>query len=76
VNSTRKYTTVSIPESLFKRIEKMIEGSGFKSVSEFVTFVLRQVVADMEAEKLREEGLTEEEEKKAIVYRLKRLEYL
>ena len=53
----------------------MIEGSGFKSVSEFVTFVLRQVVADMEAEKLREEGLTEEE-KKAIVYRLKRLEYL
>ena len=76
MNSTRKYTTVSIPESLFKRIEKMIEGSGFKSVSEFVTFVLRQVVADMEAEKLREEGLTEEEEKKAIVYRLKRLEYL
>lgn len=61
---------------MFKRIEKMIEGSGFKSVSEFVTFVLRQVVADMEAEKLREEGLTEEEEKKAIVYRLKRLEYL
>jgi metal-responsive CopG/Arc/MetJ family transcriptional regulator len=75
VNPTRKYTTVSIPESLFKRIEKIIEGSGFKSVSEFVTFVLRQVVADMEAEKLREEGLTEEE-KKAIVDRLKRLGYL
>ncbi len=53
----------------------MIEGSGFKSVSEFVTFVLRQVVADMEAEKLREEGLTEEE-KKAILDRLKRLGYL
>jgi metal-responsive CopG/Arc/MetJ family transcriptional regulator len=75
VNPARKYTTVSIPESLFKRIEKIIEGSGFKSVSEFVTFVLRQVVADMEAEKLREEGLTEEE-KKAIVDRLKRLGYL
>ncbi|MCI4407486.1 MAG: hypothetical protein JHC26_00200 [Thermofilum sp.] len=75
MNPTRKYTTVSIPESLFKRIEKIIEGSGFKSVSEFVTFVLRQVVADMEAEKLREEGLTEEE-KKAIVDRLKRLGYL
>ena len=75
MNPARKYTTVSIPEALFKRIEKMIEGSGFKSVSEFVTFVLRQVVADMEAEKLREEGLTEEE-KKAIVDRLKRLGYL
>ena len=75
MNPARKYTAVSIPESLFKRIEKIIEGSGFKSVSEFVTFVLRQVVADMEAEKLREEGLTEEE-KKAIVDRLKRLGYL
>ena len=71
----RRYTTVSIPESLFKRIEKLIEGSGFKSVSEFVTFILRQVVADMEAEKLREEGLTDEE-KKAIIERLKRLGYL
>jgi len=66
---------VSIPESLFKRIEKLIEGSGFKSVSEFVTFVLRQVVADMEAEKLKGEGLTDEE-KKAIIERLKRLGYL
>jgi Arc/MetJ-type ribon-helix-helix transcriptional regulator len=71
----RRYTTVSIPESLFRRIEKLIEGSGFKSVSEFVTFVLRQVVADMEAEKLRGEGLTEEE-RKAIIERLKRLGYL
>ena len=71
----RRYTTVSIPESLFKRIEKLIEGSGFKSVSEFVTFILRQVVAEMEAERLREEGLSDEE-KKAIIERLKRLGYL
>jgi Arc/MetJ-type ribon-helix-helix transcriptional regulator len=75
VDPKRRYTTVSIPESLFKRIEKLIEGSGFKSVSEFVTFVLRQVVADMEAEKLKGEGLTDEE-KKAIIERLKRLGYL
>jgi Arc/MetJ-type ribon-helix-helix transcriptional regulator len=75
VDPKRRYTTVSIPESLFKRIEKLIEGSGFKSVSEFVTFVLRQVVADMEAEKLKGEGLTDEE-RKAIIERLKRLGYL
>ena len=71
----RRYTTVSIPESLFKRIEKLIEGSGFKSVSEFVTFILRQVVAEMEAEKLKGEGLTDDE-RKAIIERLKRLGYL
>jgi Arc/MetJ-type ribon-helix-helix transcriptional regulator len=75
VGPGRRYTTVSIPESLFRRIEKLIEGSGFRSVSEFVTFVLRQVVADMEAEKLKGEGLTEEE-RKAIIERLKRLGYL
>lgn len=66
---------MSIPESLFKRIEKLIEGSGFKSVSEFVTFILRQVVAEMEAEKLSRDGLTEEE-KRAIIERLRRLGYL
>jgi len=75
VGPGRRYTTVSIPESLFRRIEKLIKGSGFRSVSEFVTFVLRQVVADMEAEKLKGEGLTEEE-RKAIIERLKRLGYL
>ncbi|MEZ0345651.1 MAG: hypothetical protein ABWK01_03795 [Infirmifilum sp.] len=71
----RKYTTVSIPETLFRRIERLIGGTGFKSVSEFVTFVLRQVVADIEAERLKSEGLTEEE-RKAILERLKRLGYL
>jgi Arc/MetJ-type ribon-helix-helix transcriptional regulator len=75
VDPKRRYTTVSIPESLFKRIEKLIEGSGFKSVSEFVTFILRQVVAEMEAEKLSRDGLTEEE-KRAIIERLRRLGYL
>jgi len=75
VDPKRRYTTVSIPESLFKRIEKLIEGSGFKSVSEFVTFILRQVVAEMEAEKLKGEGLTDDE-RKAIIERLKRLGYL
>jgi len=75
VDPKRRYTTVSIPESLFKRIEKLIEGSGFKSVSEFVTFILRQVVAEMEAEKLKGEGLTDDE-RKAIIERLKKLGYL
>jgi Arc/MetJ-type ribon-helix-helix transcriptional regulator len=75
VGAGRRYTTVSIPETLFRRIEKLIEGTGFKSVSEFITFVLRQVVADMEAEKLAKADLTEED-RRAIVERLMRLGYL
>jgi Arc/MetJ-type ribon-helix-helix transcriptional regulator len=41
-----KYTTVSIPQTLHERIQKMIsEKTGFKSVSDYVTYVLREVVA-------------------------------
>jgi Arc/MetJ-type ribon-helix-helix transcriptional regulator len=50
-----KYTTVSIPLNLHKRIEKLLEGkSGFKSVSDYVTYVLREVVTMHETKKLPE----------------------
>lgn len=70
-----RYTTVSIPVTLYERIKRLIEDTGFTSVSQFVTYVLREVVAEMEEEKLRSEAVTEEE-KKAIIERLKRLGYL
>jgi Arc/MetJ-type ribon-helix-helix transcriptional regulator len=70
-----KYTTVSIPTSLYERIRRLIEGTGFTSVSQFVTYVLREVVADIEEEKLRSAEVSEEE-KKAIVERLKKLGYI
>ena len=70
-----KYTTVSIPVTLYERIKRLIEGTGFTSVSQFVTYVLREVVAEMEEEKLKSEAVSEEE-KKAIIERLKKLGYL
>lgn len=47
-----KYSTVSIPYSLRKRIEAAIENSGFKSVSDYVTYVLREVISMHEQEKI------------------------
>ncbi len=41
----RKRTTVSIPTALYRQLEEMIRGTGFASVSEYVTYVLREVVA-------------------------------
>ncbi|OYT44704.1 MAG: hypothetical protein B6U85_09670 [Desulfurococcales archaeon ex4484_42] len=70
-----KYTTVSIPITLYNRIRRMIEGTGFTSVSQFVTYVLREVIARMEEEKLKSLGISEEE-KREIIERLKRLGYL
>ena len=45
-NPVTKYTSVSIPLTLHKRLEKLIaKKTGFKSVSDYVTYVLREVVA-------------------------------
>ncbi|HHC19144.1 MAG TPA: CopG family transcriptional regulator, partial [Euryarchaeota archaeon] len=59
----KKYTTVSIPVQLYEKIKKLIEGTGFKSVSDYVTFVLREVIASIEEEE-KEEVFTKEEEEK------------
>ncbi|MHA1606768.1 MAG: ribbon-helix-helix domain-containing protein [Candidatus Freyarchaeota archaeon] len=73
VDEKRKYTTVSIPVTLFKRIQKLIEGTGFSSVSEYVTYVLREIVAMHEAEK--EEPFSEDDVEQ-IKKKLKALGYL
>ena len=72
--SKGKYTTVSIPVTLYNRIRKLIEGTGFTSVSQYVTYVLREVVAEHE-KALQEEPFTEEDKEK-IIEKLKRLGYL
>ncbi len=69
-----KYTTVSIPVTLYNRIKKLIEGTGFTSVSQYVTYVLREIVAAHE-EARYEEPFTQED-KERILERLRRLGYL
>lgn len=70
-----KYTTVSIPVSLSKRIEKLIEKkTGFKSISDYVTYVLREVVAMHETKEIPEPFTSTDVEN--IKERLKALGYL
>ena len=70
-----RYTTVSIPVTLYNRIKELIKDTGFTSVSQFVTYILREVIASMEKEKLESSGISEEEKEK-IIERLKRLGYI
>ncbi len=70
-----KYTTVSIPVTLYNRIKKIIEGTGFANVSQFVTYILREVVVEYEKAKETEEAFSEEEKEK-IIDKLRRLGYL
>jgi len=69
-----KYTTVSIPRSLYNRIKKLVEETGFKSVSDYVTYVLREVVAMHESERY-EEPFTEKDLEE-IKKRLRALGYI
>ncbi|MGD8506288.1 MAG: CopG family transcriptional regulator [Candidatus Bathyarchaeota archaeon] len=68
----KKFTTISIPTPLFDKIKERIEGTGFTSVSSYVTYVLREIVAEKEEE---EEPFTKEDEER-IKARLRALGYI
>jgi len=70
----RKFTTVSLPVTLYNKIKKLIEGSGFTSVSDYVTYVLREIVAMHEYEKKSEPFTPEDVER--IKEKLRSLGYL
>ena len=69
----KKYTTVSIPTQLAEKIKKRIEGTGFHSLSSYVTYVLREVISGIEDES--EEAFSKEDEEK-VKNRLRALGYL
>ena len=63
--------TIKIPRPLYNRLKTIIEGSGFRSVNEFVVYVLRDLVSMKGDDK---EELTKEEIE-AIRKRLRNLGY-
>lgn len=43
----RKYTTITIPTALFENIKKEIAETGFSSVSDYATYVLRETTSEL-----------------------------
>ncbi len=43
--------TLKIPRPLYERVQQLIEGTGFRSVTEFATYVLRDLAAQPAPEK-------------------------
>jgi len=68
-----KYTTISIPTPLAEKIKKRIKGTGFTSLSSYVTYVLREIISG--EKEGSEEAFTKEDEKK-VRERLRALGYL
>jgi Arc/MetJ-type ribon-helix-helix transcriptional regulator len=73
-NDTKKYTTISIPTPLANKIKKRIEGTGFNSLSSYVTYVLREVISNVEEDE-HEEAFSKDDEEK-VKERLRALGYL
>lgn len=65
--------TIKIPKELYENLQKMIEGTGFSSTTEFIVFVMRTLAS---TGRLKEEDKLSEQEVQMIKERLKRLGYL
>ena len=66
---SKERTIVSIPTGLTEKIKKQTKGTDFSSISEYITFVLRLVLAE------QEKPFSTKDEKK-VRERLRRLGYL
>jgi len=64
--------TIKIPRPLYQKLQAIIEGSGYNSVTDFIVYILRDLVA---SSKTPESGF-DEKEIQAIKKRLKNLGYL
>ena len=69
----KEKVTIKIPRPLYDNLSQIIEGSGFNSVTEFVVYVLRDLVSSRSVE---EEPSLSKREIDMIRKRLKALNYL
>lgn len=47
----RKYTTITIPTPIFEKIKAKIKNTSFSSVSDYVTYVLRETGSEVAIKK-------------------------
>jgi metal-responsive CopG/Arc/MetJ family transcriptional regulator len=71
--SAQERVTIKIPKPLYNRISKIIEDTGFNSVTDFIVYVLRDVIAMRSDDSSKYLNRTEVE---SIRQRLKSLGYL
>jgi metal-responsive CopG/Arc/MetJ family transcriptional regulator len=44
-----KYVNISIPKLLYDRLDKALEGSGYRSPTEYIIFLVRKYLPELEA---------------------------
>jgi Arc/MetJ-type ribon-helix-helix transcriptional regulator len=66
--------TVKIPRPLYRKIQQVVDGSGFNSPTDFIVYVLRDLMGDAEEHKAPPEYTPEELDE--VKRKLKNLGYL
>lgn len=69
---SKEYGEIKVPKEIIKKIEEHIKNSEFKSVEDYVTYVLEEVIKDEE----EPEEVYSEKDEKIVKERLKALGYL
>ncbi|OGP92884.1 MAG: hypothetical protein A2156_09995 [Deltaproteobacteria bacterium RBG_16_48_10] len=73
MKSQKEKVTIKIPRSLYDNLTEIIRESGFNSVTEFIVYILRDLISSRSAQK---EPTLSKDEIEAIKKRLKSLGYL
>jgi metal-responsive CopG/Arc/MetJ family transcriptional regulator len=47
-----KYVNISIPKPLYERLTKTLEGTSYRSPTEYIVFLLRKFLPELESENL------------------------
>jgi len=47
-----KYVNISIPKPLYDRLSKALEGSGYRSPTEYVIYLIRKFLPELESKDL------------------------
>ena len=71
----RNKVTLKIPRPLYEKITEVIEGSGYNSVTDFVVYVLRDLMASRHQDQGGSEPQTADETRR-VKERLQALGYL
>jgi Arc/MetJ-type ribon-helix-helix transcriptional regulator len=65
--------TIKIPRPLYENLSKIIEGGGFNSVTEFIVYILRDLIS---SRSIKKEPSLSQQEIELVKKRLKSLGYL
>lgn len=73
--SAQERVTIKIPKVLYNNISEVIKGTGFNSVTDFIVYVLRDVISSRSESDSARRSLSSEE-REVIKKKLRSLGYL